>query len=81
MCLDYCMADDYNEWVGPENSVQGTWEQTYFRKSGFIAIEAGIEQYLWVTKLIGIHLGIVFDVLVPDFAVNGDVQLGVAFRM
>jgi hypothetical protein len=73
--------DEFNEWRGPEQSIHGTWKQAYFRKSGFVAIELGLEQYLWVIKNFGIHIGLVFDVLVPDFSVNGDVQLGVAFRL
>ena len=76
--------DSFSEWKGPAEDDAGVpnwYEASFFRKAGFVAIELGLEQYFWVHRNFGVHFGLIFDALVPNFAINGDVQLGVAFRL
>ena len=85
-CAKEDINPNLNEWYGPGTNpdtglpVQ-TYEQSYFRKSGFLAVDLGIEQNLWFTKNLGLNIGITFDALFPKFAVNGDIQLGFALRI
>ena len=51
-----------------------------FRKSGFLGVELGLDMYYWLHKNVGINLGAIFDIAFPVFALNLDVQAGVAFR-
>ncbi len=78
-----CAASDinpYNEWVGPRTG--NNYDQTYFRTAGYFVGEIGMDMYFWVVKNFGINLGIALDFLAaPNFAANGDAQLGVAFRL
>ncbi len=74
------------EWVGPAddpNSPTGKnyYDQTYFRTAGYFVGEVGMDMIFWAIRNFGINLGIAFDFLAaPNFAINGDVQAGVAMR-
>ena len=65
-----------NAWDGMNQKV----EKAFFRKSGYFMIELKIDNYLWLTSLFGLNLGVVVDILVPVFALNLDFQAGVVFR-
>ena len=85
--------DRYNEWVGPSDAEENErlkamtpagknyFQSAYFRKSGYLAMELGVDQYLWFHRNAGIHLGVVLDVLaIGNVALHGDIQLGMATR-
>jgi hypothetical protein len=78
-----CAKEDINqymEWVGAKKGP--FYDQTHFRKAGYFVGEIGMDLYFWVVKNFGINLGIALDFLAaPNFAANGDVQVGVAFRL
>ncbi len=79
---------EYGEWVGPKEadpnipgSTRNYYMQKYFRKAGYVVAEVGLDQYFWFTKNVGLNIGIMFDALfAPNFAFQGDFQLGVAAR-
>lgn len=62
-------------WNG-ENPV----EKVFFREGGKFAIEAGFDGYYWFTSNFGLNFGLIFDFLVPDVAINLDVNFLVSFR-
>lgn len=85
--------DPYNEWVGPSNAEDNArlaamtpagrndFQSAYFRRSGYWAIELGVDQYFWYHENMGVHLGVLLDVLViGNVAYHGDIQLGLATR-
>jgi hypothetical protein len=51
-----------------------------FRKAGFLGVEVGLDMYFWVSKSFGFNLGTIFDIPFPTFAVNLDLQGGIALR-
>ena len=83
-----CDADQLNnvthEWLGPSTDAEGLpnyYDQTYFRKAGYFVGELGLDLNLWVIRNFGVNIGIAVDFLAaPNFAINGDVQAGVAMR-
>ena len=52
----------------------------FFRKAGFLGVELGLDMYYWFTKNVGLNIGTIFDIAFPKFAVNLDVQAGLAFK-
>jgi hypothetical protein len=78
-----CAAADINqymEWSGPKPG--NYYDQTHFRQAGYFVGEIGMDLYFWVVKNFGLNFGIALDFLAaPNFAVNGDAQVGVAFRL
>lgn len=79
-----CSADvlEQNEdgdWVW--NRVDDVQEEAFFRKAGLFIVEAGLESYVWFGDHVGMNVGLLADMLVGDaFALNFDLQLGLAFR-
>jgi hypothetical protein len=75
---DAVEENDDGEWVwnGEDNSV----ERDYFRQAGYFIIEAGLEGNYWFTDNVGLNFGLVADMLVPEFALNFDLQVGLALR-
>jgi hypothetical protein len=63
-----------------ENSSSG-YMNHYFRKSGPVGIEVGLDGYYWFVNNFGINFGLVLDIPFPnEFALNLDVQAGLAFQ-
>jgi hypothetical protein len=55
-------------------------DKAIFREAGKFSAELGLEMYFWFGKYVGLNFGLIFNLLAPDFALNGDVQGGLAFR-
>lgn len=55
-------------------------KRVYFRKAGPFGIELGIDGYYWFADSFGFNFGVILDALIPKFALNLDVQAGIAFR-
>jgi hypothetical protein len=70
---------------GPDGEL--TWDmasgedRAYFRKAGYFVGELGLDSYVWFNEFLGLNFGVVADVLAPEFAVNFDVQAGLAVRL
>lgn len=79
-CNQNTIDPNISEWTGPEFD-PSAYKQTYFRQAGFFVGEVGMDLYLWVVKNFGLNIGIAVDILAaPNFAINGDAQLGAAIR-
>jgi hypothetical protein len=71
-------VDDRDIWTQED-----PFSQNYFRKAGYVIVEAGLETNLWFKKggAFGWNFGLLADLLVaPNFAVNFDVQSGPVLR-
>lgn len=74
--------------VCSENAIDdsGNWDAsdqeatTYFRRAGLFVAELGIDGYYWFVPAFGLNFGLLVDILAPDFALNFDVQIGIALR-
>ena len=75
-CHDSVIRPDDKSWDGVSEEV----EKAYFRQAKAFVAELGFEIYVWFTDLVGLNIGLMTDLYVPTFALNGDVQLGLAFR-
>jgi hypothetical protein len=71
--------DNNWDWVGPVDDPDAK-EKAYFRESGQFGMEVGLDSYIWFVNNFGLNIGVMIDVLVPDFALNIDFQLGLALR-
>ncbi len=72
------------QYVDPNT---GQWDQerisekkAFFRESGKFIAELGIDMYFWFGKYVGLKVGIMFNLLAPEFAINADAGGGLAFR-
>jgi hypothetical protein len=70
-----CYNDNWYEADPPD-----VMTRNGFRKSGFLGVELGLDTYFWLTKNFGFNIGAMLDVLFPTFALNADIQGGVALR-
>jgi hypothetical protein len=42
--------------------------------------ELGVDMFVWFNNYVGLNVGLMFDFLAPEMALNGDFQLGLAMR-
>lgn len=73
---DVIRSDDLS-WDGVTQKV----EKAYFRQAKAFVAELGLDFYVWFNKIVGLNIGLMTNLYVPTFALNGDVQLGLAFRI
>jgi hypothetical protein len=64
----------------------GNWDNSepvskpFMRRAGLFMAELGIDGYYWFVPAFGLNFGLLVDVLAPEFALNFDVQVGLAVR-
>jgi hypothetical protein len=72
-----CNQDNVTDqgWNGED------WKGThFFRNAGPVGIELGLDGYYWFVNNFGINFGLDIDLPFPKFALNIDVQAGLAFQ-
>ncbi|MBW2277381.1 MAG: hypothetical protein JRF63_07805, partial [Deltaproteobacteria bacterium] len=77
-CDDDALEEDdgsYN-WDNATDAI----DKAYFRRSGMFVAELGIDGYYWFAPAVGLNFGLLVDILAPEFALNFDVQVGIAVR-
>jgi hypothetical protein len=73
--------DIFSEWIGPkEDPDVSKWKHSYFKRSGFLVGELGVDAVIWFGNKIGLNIGLAFDIYFPDLALNGDFQVGPMMR-
>jgi hypothetical protein len=80
-------GDDVEVVCDPEDTKSnGDWngknpeEKAYFRKAGPVGVELGLDGYYWVVDNFGINFGLIAGILFPTFALNFDLNVGLALR-
>ena len=75
VCEEDSLDDSNGGWDGSDATAQN-----FFRKSGPIGVELGVDGYVWFVDNFGLNFGLIADVLFPSFVLNFDIQAGIALR-
>lgn len=76
LSCDPDVLDSSDEWDPGE----GVEASHFFRHAGPFGIELGLDGYYWFTANVGLNFGLVADLLLPDMALNFDLNALMSFR-
>ncbi len=72
--------DRFSQWIAMTDTDPDNWKHAYFKRSGFLVAELGLDLNFWLRNKIGLNFGVMFDLYFPDLALNADVQFGPVMR-